>query len=340
MSVRAARVLAASLVLPSLMFALWAHAAEKRLDRTFDVTPGGTLTVEADGSDVTVTGGDGTQVAVQILVTGSQSYVDHMDLTAEATSGGVAVTAKHKPGVTGWFNVGHTESSVKVKVPKNYNVELRTSGGDITAAQLQGSLYGKTSGGDVKVSDVRGPVSAHSSGGDITTTNIEGKTEIETSGGDVVARTVTGNLDASTSGGEILVEHVTGATRARSSSGDVVARNVRGNVDLRSSGGGIRAEGVDGEIRASTSGGDVEAELIGANRGIYATSSGGSIVLHLPADTGGVLDASTSGGNIKTELPVTTKEAGERRLNGTIGGGGAEILAKTSGGNIRLQLRK
>ena len=54
---------------------------------------------------------------------------------------------------------------------------------------------------------------------------------------------------------------------------------MRGNVDLRSSGGGIRAEGVDGEIRASTSGGDVEAELIGANRGIYATSSGGSIVL-------------------------------------------------------------
>src|SRR5262249_19031618 len=126
----------------------------------------------------------------------------------------------------------------------------------------------------------------------------------------------------------------------RTSSGDVVARNVRGNVDLHSSGGDIRGEGIDGEIRASTSGGGIDVELLGANRGIQATSSGGSIVLHVPADTSGVLNASTSGGSIHTELPVTTKEAGERRLTGVINGGGAEILARTSGGNIRLQVRQ
>jgi hypothetical protein len=335
MSIRAARVLAVCLPLLSLS----AHAAEKRLDRRFDVHPGGTLTVEAEGSDITVTGGDASQVAVQIVVVGSQSYVDHMDLGAEQTANGVSVTAKHKPGLS-WGGFGHTESTVKVQVPKNYSVELKTSGGDIKVAQLQGNAYGKTSGGDIVVSDIHGPVSMHSSGGDITVTGIEGKTGIETSGGDVVARTVTGELDVSTSGGGILVEQITGTTRARTSSGDVIARGVRGNVDLRSSGGDIRGTGIDGAIRASTSGGDIDAELLGANRGIHATSSGGGIVLHVPADIGGVLDAYTSGGSIKTELPVTSMGASEHKLTGTINGGGEEILARTSGGNIRLQVRK
>jgi len=339
MSIRCARVLAVCLPL-TLLLSQGTHAAEKRLDRTFDVAPGGTLTVESDGSDIIVSGGEGNQVVVQILVTGSQSYVDHMNLSADATAGGVAVTARSKSGWLGWFSVGHTESTVKVRVPTSYNVELRTSGGDINIAKLQGTAYGKTSGGDVEASGVRGPVSLHSSGGDITASGIDGKTELETSGGDVIARTVTGDVDASTSGGSVLVQQITGATRARSSSGDVIARNVHGNVDLRSAGGDIRGEGIDGEIRASTSGGDIDAELLGANRGIQATSSGGSIVLHVPADTGGVLNASTSGGSIRTELPVTTKEAGERRLSGPINGGGAEILARTSGGNIRLQVRQ
>jgi DUF4097 and DUF4098 domain-containing protein YvlB len=331
MSVRAARVLAVCLPLLSLA----AHAAEKRLDKTFDVSPGGTLTVDADGSDITVTGSDGNQVAVQIVVK-SQGFVPHMDLGAEQTSGGVSVTAKQ----SGWISLGYMTSSVQVQVPKHYSVELKTSGGDIKVAHLQGNAWGKTSGGDVDVKDVHGPVNMHTSGGDVTVTEIEGKIDIETSGGDVVARTVSGDLDAATSGGGILLEQITGSTRARTSSGDVIARNMHGNVDLHSSGGDIRGAGIDGQIRASTSGGDIDVELLGANRGIYATSSGGSIVLHVPAEIGGVLNASTSGGSIKTELPVTTKDAGERKLTGTINGGGEEILARTSGGNVRLQVRK
>ena len=108
---------------------------------------------------------------------------------------------------------------------------------------------------------------------------------------------------------------------ARTSSGNVIARGVRGDSDLKTSGGDIRAT-IDGKIAAHTSGGDVTAELVGANRGISVSSSGGDLTVRVPKDTKGELNAATSGGSVRTELPVTTTEMGEHKLTGTINGGG------------------
>lgn len=54
MPVRFASLLGVCLVVCSFA----AHAAEKRLDRTFTVAPGGRLTIDADGSDLRVEGTD------------------------------------------------------------------------------------------------------------------------------------------------------------------------------------------------------------------------------------------------------------------------------------------
>jgi DUF4097 and DUF4098 domain-containing protein YvlB len=116
----------------------------------------------------------------------------------------------------------------------------------------------------------------------------------------------------------------------------VVARNVTGDVDLESSGGGVHAQAVDGAIRASTSGGDVEADLVGMNRGISASTSGGSIVVRLPRAVSAVVDLSTSGGSVSCDLPLTTRQASRGSLQGVINAGGASIKAHTSGGSVRL----
>ena len=57
------RYLAIALI---LIAAGTAQAAEL-LDRTFTVAPGGTLTVDADGASVHVSGSDGNQVVVHML---------------------------------------------------------------------------------------------------------------------------------------------------------------------------------------------------------------------------------------------------------------------------------
>jgi len=313
-----------------------AQAAEKRLDRTFTVSPGGRLTIESDGSDLRVEGTSGNQVEVHILMKGSDRVLERMQLTAEQSGDNVSVTAKRDTSKwTDFFGSWSQDGKVEVKVPHQYNIDIRTSGGDIIVAQLQGDARAKTSGGDIKVTEMHGPVEMQTSGGDVRAEQIDGNTRLNTSGGDIDVTRVTGDLDAKTSGGYIHLTDISGRVVARTSSGNVIASGIRGDSELKTSGGDIRAT-IDGKIAAHTSGGNVTAELVGANRGISVSSSGGDLTVRVPKNTTGQLNASTSGGSVKTELPVTTTEMGEHKLTGTLNGGGNEIYARTSGGSIKV----
>ncbi len=335
MSVRFASLHVVTLGVCLVACSFAAQAAEKKLDRTFTVAPGGRLTIEADGADLRVAGTSSDKVVVHILVTGSERSLERMNLSAEQSGNDVAVIAKEDSG-RGWFSIGwNREGRVEVQVPRNYNIDIRTSGGDITVGQLQGETRGKTSGGDIRLTELTGPVDMSTSGGDVRVEQVAGNTRLNTSGGDIEIARLSGDLDAKTSGGYIHLDDVVGKVLARTSSGNVIARGIRGDSDLKTSGGDIRAT-IDGKIAAHTSGGDVMAELVGKNRGISVSSSGGDLTVRVPKDTRAELNAATSGGSVRTELPVTTTEMGEHKLTGTINGGGNPIYARTSGGSIKV----
>lgn len=332
--------IATPICLPLLLLSTTALSADKVLDRTFDVTPGGRLTVIADSGDITVRGTDSDRVVVHIMAKGSESSLKRMTLSAERTTEGVTVRAEDDPD--GWFKWlsfnWNMDLHVTVEVPRRYDIDLKTAGGDLDVARLEGQSDGKTSGGDIRLADLRGPVKMKTSGGDLEVEKkIEGDTHLQTSGGNIVVASVHGGLEVRTSGGGIRLRAIDGTTVAYTSSGNVLAETMHGDVDLKTSGGDIKGLALDGRIRAHTSGGNINVALIGANRGIDATTSGGDITLVLPAGVKGTLDASSSGGSITTDVPVTTTEAGERRLSGTINGGGEKIYARTSGGSVRVR---
>ncbi len=318
-----------------------AQAGERRLDKAFTVAPGGSLTVDMEGGAISVTGGDGNQVVVHVVVKGSDSSLEKMDLSAEQHGNDVVVEGeKRSNSFFGLFDWGSSSDlKVTVTVPRRYNVDLRTSGGDIVVRNIEGSTTGKTSGGNVSLADITGEIRMHTSGGSIDLARIHGETLVRTSGGGIKVLDATGDLDAHTSGGGMRVEKVRGNVRAHTSSGEVRATNIVGDVDLQSSGGRVLAEGIDGAIRAATSGGSVDVELVGQNRGIVASTSGGSVTVRVPRVTSASVDASTSGGSVSCDLPVTTSEAGHSRLIGRINGGGPLIKARTSGGNIGIRAR-
>lgn len=261
-----------------------AQSAEKRFDRTFNVSPGGTLTVDADGASVKVSGSDGNQVVVHLLARGSDSNLakTQMDATQSGDSVSVAFKKKGAQGWTWWGN-WNTDEEVEVTVPRRYTVNVQTGGGSV---------------------ELRDTVGAAS---------------LKTSGGTVSAKSVIGNVEARTSGGSIHGE------------------NIKGDIDANTSGGEVRLLDIDGAIRGKTSGGGVHASLVGANRGINVSTSGGGIELTLPKGTTGNLDATTSGGNVKSDIPVTSTEWGDSKLVGTLNGGGAPIYARTSGGSISVR---
>jgi DUF4097 and DUF4098 domain-containing protein YvlB len=81
----------------------------------------------------------------------------------------------------------------------------------------------------------------------------------------------------------------------------------------------------------------VECSLVGTNRGISASTSGGSIQLTLPRATTANMEATTSGGEFTSKLPVAATERQDGHVKGSINGGGQPIDASTSGGDISLQ---
>ncbi|HEU4624271.1 MAG TPA: DUF4097 family beta strand repeat-containing protein [Steroidobacteraceae bacterium] len=291
----------AILALVVLCGAAPALAAEKAFDRTFNVRPGGLLTVDADGADISVMGGDGTQVVVHMKVEGSQSQLNDLTLAAEASESGV--TVKMVRSKRGWFSWGNLEGHIDVVVPRSYRVDAKTSGGGVRL------------------------------------TSIAGPSRMRTSGGEIIAKGIKGKLDGETSGGTVRLETIEGDVRAHTSGGSFYATDVRGDIDASTSGGDVRLLRIDGKIRANTSGGGVQCELVGANRGIWASTSGGNIRLTVPKNVGATIDAESEGGSIRTDLPITTSVIDEHRLRGAINGGGEKIYARTSGGNITLSAR-
>src|SRR4030095_8534342 len=104
-----------------------AQAAEKLLDRSFTVSPGGTLYVEADGGDVRVTASDSNQVKVHMVFRGSEKEVANTTLDAVQKDNGVSVTMKRESH--SWFSWGSSyDQVIEVSVPKRYDVNVRTGG--------------------------------------------------------------------------------------------------------------------------------------------------------------------------------------------------------------------
>ena len=293
---------ASALLASVLIFAATsAMAAEKVFDRSFSVKPTGTLTVNADGARIDIVGGDADQVIVHMVARASQRELDDLNFSATQSESGVDVEMLHTERRS-WFDWGTwvTDARIEVQVPRAYRIDAKTSGGDIRLATVSGSARLRTSGGGIDVKNVKGGVEANTSGGGIRLESIEGLVRAHTSGGGIHADDVRGDIDAGTSGGDVRLLHI------------------------------------DGKVRANTSGGGVQCEIVGANRGISATTSGGGIRLTMPRNISGTLDARTSGGTITTDLPVTTTHVGSHELNGEINGGGEAIFARTSGGGIRL----
>ena len=149
-----------------LLAASSAGAAEKNLERTLTVSPGGALIVDADSASVHVSGGASNQVTVRMSARGSEQDLATVHLDVFQEDDKVTVMMR-RPGKKGWFNWGswNGDGHIEVTVPQRYRVSI------------------KTGGGDVELTDTTGSAKLHTSGGDIVAKNVNGNVEVRTSGG-------------------------------------------------------------------------------------------------------------------------------------------------------------
>jgi DUF4097 and DUF4098 domain-containing protein YvlB len=314
----------------SLLFilALTASAAsEENISQQLDATPGGKLVVDVEFGTIDVTAGADNKVAVEAhrkIDFGDEArekeYFAGTPVTITKDGNVITVWARNSNNI--WWNFDHSEThgQYTIHVPKKFETDLHTEGGDVVATEVTGNMTAKTSGGKLAFSHLEGTLSANTSGGSINVADCLGPIKIVTSGGDITVADGTGTLDARTSGGRIEV------------------RNFTGDAEVRTSGGNLSLRGITGKIIGKTSGGSIQASIpddIGGD--VKLQTSAGNIDLFLSATAPVDIDARASIGKVFSHLPLETTNGDSEHLRGKLNGGGKSVKLETSAGNISIQ---
>ena len=269
-------------------------------EKTFQINQGKTLKVDASSGNIEISTWDKNEVYVKI--SGNNRAKEKVEFTFQNDENRVDVTAKSKSSFFG-FSSG-IRMRFEIKVPRNFNPETHTSGGNIKLDGLTGNPILKTSGVNIFV------------------------------------KNTTGNIRTNTSGGEIRVENVSGSVNLSTSGGNITANNFNGNFDAHTSGGNIKLTGNDSKIYAETSGGNIKLNYTGENKGIELSTSGGDIEIYLPADFNASAKLSSSGGRISCDFRGNNAvKISSSKFEADINKGGNPLYAKTSGGNIEVSKR-
>ena len=247
-------------------------------EKTFNVSAGGKLVLKADVGDAKVETWNEDKVYVEI--SGNSKAEDEIEFRFEQTSNGVEIIADKESD--GWFSWSSGfDLNFHFKVPKEFNITLKTAGGDLETMNLMGDVEMKTSGGDIKLH------------------NVDGEIELGTSGGDIDGKEITGNLNAGTSGGDIDLSVQGGKISAKTSGGDIKLRYSGENLGIErgTSGGDIDIllpSDIKADVFLRTSGGDIEVNYPNADYSVmksykYEGKLNGG---------GNLIEAKTSGGDV------------------------------------------
>ena len=127
--------------------------------------------------------------------------------------------------------------------------------------------------------------------------------------------------------------------RVQTVNGSIVASDLSGQIDVETTNGKIDVARCSGTVDAETTNGGISVELlqVKSGRGMRFETTNGRINLTVPATLAANIDASTTNGKISTEIPITTQRFSRRSLRGTLNGGGADIVLRTTNGGIEIR---
>ena len=269
---------------------------DKKVEKTFSVQPGGKLLVDADEGNISITGSETSEISVKVFARGSDELLRKFDVKFDQEGNTVKVQGRLRHRYFNFFGNNDLDVQFEIQIPTKFNLDLRTSGGNIAVENMTGTIEGETSGGNLDL------------------IKLDGNVKLSTSGGNIALRQTTGDFQLETSGGNIHGETIIGDTHVETSGG---------NIELRD---------VDGKLYASTSGGDIRAELKD-NKGIDLSTSGGNLTVRLPKSISGDVRAEATGGDVSCDFQFAGKLK-DGSMHGKINGGGNLIRLETSGGDI------
>src|SRR6266699_1600817 len=188
---------------------------DHKIEKEFQVSTEGKLIVQADRGSIEVSSDARDKVHVRVfrhVKGGSQAQADELfgnhDVTFRQDGNNVSLIGRNKKDRFRFGSIRQPSLQVRyeISIPKRFDVDLNTSGGDILIANAGGDLVARTSSGSIKVQRARGKVEASNSGGDIQVDEADKDVVASTSSGSITFKTVQGGVQAKNSGGDITIE--------------------------------------------------------------------------------------------------------------------------------------
>jgi len=179
----------------SLLFASTAVADVKETEEfTFDINPGGRISLENINGDIRITGDDGDTVnIVAQKQAGKQEYMDELKIVIDADDDYIRIETRHPSNKSSWMNWGNNHSgsvSYVMTVPAGVNLEkISTVNGDVEISSMSGKVKAETVNGDLIASGLTSDV-------DLETVNGGVDAEFDSLGGNqrVSAEAVNGKI--------------------------------------------------------------------------------------------------------------------------------------------------
>ena len=266
----------------------------------FETLRPASLYVEIGKGSVQVVATDTTESDVE--VTGR----DAADVRVTQDGDEITVVA---PRMRTGFLSGDSRLDVRVTVPTDSDLAIRTGSADISVDGTVGTAKLKSGSGEVRVDTLAGPAVIETGSGDILVDEARGELRIKSGSGSINLGQVASSVAVSTGSGDVEIGTTNGPTVVKTGSGDLKVADARTDVSL------------------TTGSGDF---VIGAaNRGrLSAKGASGDVHVGIPAGIPVWTDISTVSGEIHSNLHGAG-EPGE-------GADHVELRAKTVSGDIVL----
>ncbi|NNG17416.1 MAG: DUF4097 family beta strand repeat protein [Gemmatimonadales bacterium] len=284
-----------------------AQQEELMLQRSFDIRPGGALAVDVHDADVEVQTGSGSGVEVKLYLHSedmewARRMYERAGFRAEEQGSTVRLTSQEVRvdrrdwGRHRWYSV-----RASIRIPRQFDVTIRTGDGDVTVEDLDGSLDLRTADGDVAVGRVSGVVEAHTQDGDVIVGDIEG------------LRVSVRSQDGDLSMGALAVEEAV----------------------IETQDGDVSVESVSGEVRVHTHDGDLRIGLTSVE-GASIRTGDGDVTVYLPESFAADVDIQSESIDVGDAFQVTGSVS-QHRIKGALNGGGPLLTVRTSDGSVTFR---
>jgi DUF4097 and DUF4098 domain-containing protein YvlB len=260
--------LAAALVVPALVLAV--SAPRVRADewsKTYQIAGRANLQVTTSDGNVSITGADQKQIDARVTADGWKVGPNDVQVIESQNGDHVSIELK-LPHWNFSFLGNHKSLRVDLRVPRELDLDVRTSDGNVIAQGVSGKLQFDTGDGNVTANSIRGDIRMHTGDG-----------HIEGHGFD-------GSLNADTGDGNLRVDGRFDALSLKTGDGNIEAQVGNGSKVTE----GWSLHSGDGRITVQLPG-DLNAML-------DAHTGDGSITLDIPIQVSGSLNRSSVRGKL------------------------------------------